>query len=86
MKKIIKIAILAAALMIGTGTSIYGQVFVIGDEHSMRDDEDPEAVFGGWPTNPQNSNGTDNFVPVGEGLMALTLLGGAYLMNKRNKK
>ena len=35
---------------------------------------------------PVQGQGTDQYTPIGEGVMALSLLGGAYLLAKRKKK
>ena len=82
MKKILKIVVIVATLMMGAATDIHAQVFIMEDEHSMRP-TDPEEVLG-WPVNPQNGNGaaTDDFVPLNGGILLLTMLGGAYLLGK----
>ena len=35
---------------------------------------------------PVQGQGTDQYTPIGAGVMALSLLGGAYLLAKRKKK
>lgn len=77
--------IIAAALMMGAATDSQAQVFIMEDEHSMRP-TDPEEVLG-WPVNPQNGYGTSNdeYTPVGDGLLLLAALGGAYLMKKKKE-
>ena len=71
MKKILKIVMIAAALMMGAANDSQAQVFVMENESNLR--EDTEDVLG-WPVNPQNGNGagTDDYVPVGNGLLCLT--------------
>ena len=84
MKKTIKIAIVAAALMLVTATVSKAQVFIQEDESSIR--EETEEVLG-WPVNPQNnSQGNDDYVPVGDGLLLLTALGGARLIWRRKEE
>lgn len=83
MKKILKIVMIAAALMTGAATDSQAQVFVMENESNLR--EDTEDVLG-WPVNPQNGYGTSNdeYTPVGDGLLLLAALGGAYLLKKKN--
>ena len=84
MKKILKIVVIAAALMTGAATDGHAQVFIMENESNLR--EDTEDVLG-WPVNPQNGYGTSNdeYTPVGDGLLLLAALGGAYLMKKKKK-
>ena len=35
---------------------------------------------------PVQGQGTDQYLPIGEGVMTLTLLGGAYLLAKRKER
>ena len=81
MKKILKIVVIVATLMMGGATDIHAQVFIMENESNLR--EDTEDVLG-WPVNPQNGNGaaTDDFVPLNGGILLLTMLGGAYLLGK----
>ena len=85
MKKILKIVMIAAALMTGAATDGHAQVFIMEDESNLR--EDPEAVLS-WPVNPQNGYGTSNdeYTPVGDGLLLLAALGTGYLFTKRRRK
>ena len=85
MKKILKIVMIAAALMMGAANDSHAQVFIMENESNLR--EDTEDVLG-WPVNPQNGNGagTDDYVPVGNGLLCLTVLGGVYLFGKKKKQ
>lgn len=84
MKKILKIVMIAAALVMGAATDSPAQVFIMENESNLR--EDTEDVLG-WPVNPQNGYGTSNdeYTPVGDGLLLLAALGGAYLMKKKKK-
>lgn len=82
MKKILKIVVIAAALMTGAATNSQAQVFIMENESNLR--EDTEDVLG-WPVNPQNGYGTSNdeYTPLGDGILLLAALGGAYLFGKR---
>ncbi len=84
MKKILEIVVIVATLMMGGATDIHAQVFIMENESNLR--EDTEDVLG-WPVNPQNGYGTSNdeYTPVGDGLLLLTALGGAYLVRKLKK-
>ena len=84
MKKILKIVIIAAALMMGAANDSQAQVFIMENESNLR--EDTEDVLG-WPVNPQNGYGTSNdeYTPLGDGILLLAALGGAYLLKKKNK-
>ena len=84
MKKILKIVVIVATLMMGGATDIHAQVFIMEDEHSLRP-TDPEEVLG-WPVNPQNGygTGTDDYVPLDSGFLLLTMLGGLYLIRKKH--
>ena len=86
MKKILKIVVIAAALMTGAATDGHAQVFIMEDEHSLRP-TDPEEVLS-WPVNPQNGygNGDDDFVPIGDGLLMLVALSSVYLSCKRKEE
>ena len=86
MKKILKIVIIAAALMMWATTDGHAQVFIMEDEHNLRP-TDPEEVLG-WPVNPQNGNGTatDDYVPIGDGLLMLASLSSVYLLCKRKEE
>ena len=85
MRKVIKIAIIVTALMMGAATIGYAQVFIMEHEENLR--EETEDVLA-WPVNPQNGYGTttDDFVPTGTGLLALTALGAGYFLVKRKKE
>ena len=79
MKKIYTIFILALALVLPARA----QVFMIDGNDNYRAPEDPE-VFANLPSEPGLA--TDYFAPVGDGLLLLTALGGAYLLGKRKNE
>jgi len=82
MKKILKIVVIVATLMMGAATDSQAQVFIMENESNLR--EDTEDVLG-WPVNPQNGYGTSNdeYTPLGDGLLMLLIMGGVYLLKKR---
>lgn len=59
------------------------QVFMIDGDDNYREPENPQ-VFAGLPEN--YGLGVDYFVPIGDGLLLFTALGGAYLVGKRKKQ
>lgn len=77
MKKII--AILTTALLIATAAK--AQIIIMDDEsNNLRE---PVA----WPALPGNNDwSNDSYIPIGDGIMLLAALGGAYLVSKRKNK
>ena len=77
-----KIVVLMAVLMLFVGP-MKAQVFIADDEFegTLRLEEDEFVLFV-----PNQGHDGDQFVPIGEGMLALTVLGGAYLLTKRKKK
>ncbi len=77
-----------ALLLCMLTVSASAQVFFMKEDDVWNCREDREEI-GYIPVLPQNT--TDDwvpgeFVPIGEGVMLLTLFGGAYLLKKRKKK
>lgn len=72
--------ILLAALLLTLAAPLRAQVFMMDGDENYRDPEDP-AVFVQLPAD--YGSGTDYYTPIGNGLMLLTALGGAYLLGKR---
>ena len=78
MKKRLLILTLGLLLM---GGAVRAQIFLQeGDENNMRDVTMPVNA---WPENPPNSQGNDYYLPLGDGILLLAALGGAYLVGKR---
>lgn len=81
MKKILTIFMLLLAL----AASLRAQVFIMEEDENQRVDN----VFGNGQWNNIIVHGsTDdqmNYMPLGEGILLLAALGGAYLINKRKK-
>lgn len=71
--------ILLAALLLTLAAPLRAQVFMMDGDENYRDPEDP-AVFVQLPAD--YGSGTDYYTPIGNGLMLLTALGGAYLLKK----
>lgn len=73
------VAILLFAAMAFTAKA---QVFMMDGDENYREPEDPQ-VFVGLPQN--FGLGVDWYTPVGDGIMLLAALGGAYLLGKRKR-
>lgn len=78
MKKIL----LIFSLLITLAAPMHAQVFMLDGDENYRDPEDP-GVFIALPTYGQ---GYDYYTPIGNGLMLLAALGGAYLLGKHKKE
>lgn len=77
-----KIVLFVTALLLMAG-SLKAQVYIMDEEFegAMRNGYEDFGL-----TVPYEGGDTDQeYVPVGEGLLALSLLGGAYLLTKRKK-
>lgn len=62
------------------------QVFMMDEEsHMNRPDQEEINGFYGNILYHGSSDDQSNWVPIGEGLLALTLLGGAYLIAKKKE-
>ena len=75
--------VVAILLFVAMAFTAKAQVFMMDADENYRDPEDPQ-VFAGLPSN--FGMGTDYYLPVGDGIVLLTALCGAYLLNKRTKK
>ena len=77
-----RIVVLLTALLLMVG-SMKAQVFIADDEfEGMMRQEEPEYVLF---VLGQGHDG-DQFMPVGNGVLLLVGLGGAYLLSKRKKQ
>ena len=74
--------VVAILLFMGMAFTAKAQVFMMDADENYRDPEDPQ-VFVGLPSN--FGMGTDYYLPVGDGIMLLAALGGAYLLGKRKR-
>lgn len=73
--------LLAAMLLLAMAMPSRAQIFIMDEDMNFRPSDDPAVL-----ANPQFASGTDYYLPLGDGLMLLTALGGAYLLNKKRKK
>ena len=78
-----KIAILTLALLLATAAK--AQIFTM--ENEVNELRDPVPVPDPWVENPNEYNlGVDYYAPVGDGIMLLAALGGAYLIRKKKRE
>lgn len=83
MKKMMKkIMILLTVVFLSVGP-LKAQVFIADDEFEgmMRKDNPDFALV-----SPLQGFSSDQYLPLGDGVLLLVGLGGAYLLRKRNKK
>ena len=75
---------IATALVLLLSLTVRAQVFMMDGDDNYREPEDPGVFI----VNPAGyGEGTDSYIPLGNGLWVLGALGGAYLMGKaKNKK
>lgn len=74
--------VVAILLFMGMAFTAKAQVFMMDGDENYREPEDP-AVFVNLPSN--YGMGTDYYLPVGDGIVLLAALGGAYLLRKSKK-
>ena len=70
-------------LLLALATVAQAQIFIDDDEFEGR------MRLGAQSSSlivPVQGQGTDQYTPIGEGVIALSVLGGAYLLTKRKKK
>lgn len=73
---------LAAMLLLAMAMPSRAQIFVMDEDMNFRPTVDEEAVL----ANPSLGQGYDYYAPIGDGLMLLAALGGAYLLGKHKKE
>ena len=83
MKKMMKkIMILLTVVFLSVGP-LKAQVFIADDEfEGMMRKSDPDFAL----VSPLQGFSSDQYLPLGDGVLLLVGLGGAYLLRKRNKK
>lgn len=76
-----------AALLLLLASTAPAQVFMTEDDDNLRVEEGDMDVFGRIPYHGVDYDQANAYAPVGEGIILLTVLGGAYLLgrNRRNK-
>ena len=77
-----KKTLIILTLLIALAAPMRAQVFMIDGDENYRTPEDPE-VFAGLPE--AHGLGVDWYTPIGDGLLLLTAMGGAYLLKRKNK-
>ena len=83
MKKMMKKIVVLLTVLFMTVGSMKAQVFIADDEfEGMMRKSDPDFVL----VAPVQGLTTDQYLPLGNGVLLLAGLGGAYLLKKRNKK
>ena len=86
MKKMMnRIAMIMMVMMLLASNPLHAQVFILDEEFEGQDRVDYEYVDWGLIT-PYQGGDLDQYLPLGDGVLALGLLGGAYLLAKRKKK
>lgn len=73
----------AILLFLAMSLTMKAQVFMMDGDENYREPEDP-AVFINLPEN--YGLGVDWYTPVGDGVLLLATLGGAYLLNRKRKQ
>ena len=83
MKKMMKKIVVLLTVLFMTVGPMKAQVFIADDEfEGMMRKSDPDFVL----VAPVQGLTTDQYLPLGNGVLLLAGLGGAYLLKKRNKK
>lgn len=75
--------VVAILLFMAMAFTAKAQIFMMDGDENYREPEDP-AVFVNLPSN--YGEGTDWYTPLGDGIMLLAALGGAYLLGKRKNR
>lgn len=77
-----KIVVLMAVLLLFVGP-MKAQIFIADDEFegTLRLEEDEFVLFV-----PNQGHDGDQFVPICDGVLGMTVLGGTYLLTKRKKE
>ena len=70
-------------LFITLAAPMRAQVFMLDGDENYRTPEDPQ-VFAGLPE--EYGQAVDWYTPIGDGLLLLAALGGAYLLKKNKNK
>lgn len=80
-----RIHILMAALLMALSIPMQAQILTMDQEQNDRTGTNLNE-FGRIPTQWDTHDQAMEFAPVGEGVLVLAALGGAYLLGKRRKK
>ena len=82
MKKRIVSIIMALFMVMGTATA---QVFIMEDDDALNQRDPRGDIIFNVMVNSQDTN-TDQYVPIGEGLLLLSGMAGAYLLRRRKNE
>lgn len=84
MKKMMKrIAMTMMVMMLFASKPLNAQVFILDEEFEGQE----RVEYDDWGLIvPYQGGDLDQYLPLGDGVLALGLLGGAYLLAKRKKK
>lgn len=83
MKRMMKIAMVLLTVLFMAVVPLKAQIFIADDEfEGMMRLAESEYVL----VVPLEGSDADQYVPVGDGMLLLAGLGGAYLLKKRHKK
>ena len=64
-------------LLMIVSLTVKAQVFM------MEDEADGRVLAPAWVPNPQHSTSVDYYLPLGDGLLAMTFMGVAYMLKKK---
>ena len=78
--------IIIAALLLLLASTAHTQVFMTNDDDNLRVEQGDMDVFGRIPYHGVEYDQANDFAPVGEGILLLSVLGGAYLLGKGRQK
>ena len=84
MKKMMKrIAMTMMVMMLLASTPLHAQIFILDEEFEGKE----RVEYDDWELiTPYQGGDVDQYLPLGDGVLALGLLGGAYLLAKRRKR
>ena len=74
--------VIVLLLFMTMSLTMKAQVFMMDGDENYREPENPQ-VFAGLPEN--YGLAVDWYTPVGDGIIVLSVLGGAYLLRKRKE-
>ena len=85
-KRAMKIVTIVCVILLSLMTqTAHAQIFLM-DFDQGGNPRDPVEVEGLWFVAPMDGQEVDQFTPVGNGVLLLAGLGGAYLLMKKKKK
>ena len=85
MKKRIFTILSLTVLMVAASLKAEAQILIVDEQEYLNSDRNRVTVSD-LPQMPIQGVTTDQYAPVGSGILVLGCLGGAYLLGKRRKK